>query len=83
VLSQVQAEALRFCEEFTVRRLATSPPIRDIPVTLVRPCDQNVPQNIGEPSPACYTCLKAAQRSSSKNVVAWLHIRPYLVPSGC
>ena len=60
----------------------TSPPIREIPAMLVRPCVQNVPGKIGEASPAGYTHAKAA-RSSPKDQVEWLHLRPCLVPSWC
>jgi len=53
----------------------TSPPNREIPARLVRPCVQNVPGETGDASPAGYTHGKAAQRSS-KDQVEWQHFRP-------
>jgi len=35
---------------------------------LVRPCEQNAPENIGEARPAGYTHGKAVQRSSNDRV---------------
>jgi len=48
-----------------------------IGATMIRPRDW-----IGQASPASYTHGKAAQRST-KDHVAWLHLRPCLVPSSC
>ena len=60
----------------------TSHPNREIPATLVWPCDQRVPGKIAEACPAGYTHGKASQRSS-KDQVAWLRLRNCLVLSWC
>jgi len=97
ILSQVQAVEMGFLQSSrwkTSRQSAqlrnsqspecrtTSPPNREIPATLVRPCVQNVPGKSGETRPAGYTPGKAVKRTP-KGQVEWLHLRPCLVPSWC
>ena len=53
-----------------------SPPM--VYATLIQPCVQNVPGNIGAASPVGYTHEKRPQRSS-KEEVEWLHHRPCFV----
>jgi len=61
---------------------ASSPPNREIPATLVRPCVQNAQRKADESSPAGYTHGKATQ-GSSKDQVEWLHLQPCLGSSRC
>ena len=55
---------------------------KDIWASLVWSCDQNVPGNIGVPSPAGCTYGKTV-KMSSKDQVAWLNLRPGFVTSWC
>jgi len=57
----------------------TCSPNRETQATLFRSCVQNASVKIFEANPAGYTRRKASQRSS-KYQMAWLHLRPCLVP---
>ena len=97
VLSQVEAEEmgiLWIVHGVMLRDLVCSCEIRktlnvepllhriEISARMVEPRDQNVPGNNCEASPASYTQGKMAERST-KDQVAWLHLRPCLVSSRC
>jgi len=60
--------ALKFAKPWLSSHFSS---VREILTTFFRSCVLNVPQNIGEASPADHTHEKAAQQSS-KNQVAWL-----------
>ena len=91
-----QAAEMGFVQDFTAWRFSTKCATvkfvipqcqatfrnREISPTSVRPHGQNDPGKISEASPVGGTHGKAAQ-CSTKDKVAWLHLRPGLDPSRC
>ena len=62
---------------------STSPPFKEIAVTIFRPHEQCAPGKLDKSCTVGYTRGKATQSRPTKEQVALLHFRPGLLPSYC